>query len=90
MRFGTDRYTLKGVRQNQTFSINIATPEHVEARIKDGPARGIVGLKTRSLKEIYEERAPLYTRYADVIVAAGEKSQEQIADEIVAHYLQPG
>ena len=34
----------------------------IEKRIRNAATRGIVGLKNRSLKEIYDERRPLYQK----------------------------
>ena len=45
-----------------------ASYKNIESRISDLDTRGIVGLKAKGLKKLYEERAPLYKKYADVIV----------------------
>jgi shikimate kinase len=58
--------------------------ENIEARVKgDMHTRGIVGLKTRSLKQIYNERQPLYRQYADITIPCDSKSWEQIAEEVL-------
>ena len=49
--------------------------------------RGIVGLRNKSLRQIYEERRPLYAKYADITVNCQGKSQEQQVKEILQHYL---
>jgi len=58
--------------------------DNIEARVKANlSARGIVGLKTKSLKQIYDERLPLYARYADITVNCSDKSWKQIAEEVL-------
>jgi shikimate kinase len=54
----------------------------IEKRIRNLATRGIIGLKTRSLKEIYEERSPLYQKYADVIIKPAGKSLDGLLEEI--------
>lgn len=39
--------------------------ESIEKRIPNLDTRGIIGLKTKTLKELYNERLPLYQKYAD-------------------------
>jgi len=40
----------------------------IEKNITNVNKRGIVGLKNRTLKELFEERLPLYKRYADMVI----------------------
>jgi len=61
--------------------------DNIEARVKaDMSERGIVGLKTKSLKQIYDERRPLYARYADITVNCAGKTWKQIAEEVLRQY----
>jgi shikimate kinase len=55
----------------------------IEKRIRNASTRGIVGLKNRSLKEIYDERRPLYQKYADVVVKSAGKKLYGVVTEIV-------
>ncbi len=55
----------------------------IEKRIKNAAVRGIVGLKSHSLKEIYEERRPLYEHYADMIVKSGGRDLKRLVREIM-------
>jgi len=58
--------------------------DNIAARVKgDRLDRGIVGLKTKSLKQIYDERQPLYAKYADITIDCAGKSWEEIADEVL-------
>ena len=61
--------------------------ENIEERITSMSTRGIVGLRNKSLRQIYDERRPLYSRYADITINCQDKSQDQLAEEILQHYL---
>ena len=61
--------------------------DNIESRVRtDMFERGIVGLKRKSLKQIFDERQPLYRKYADIIIPCDGKSWEQIAEEILRLY----
>ena len=60
--------------------------ENIEGKITNASARGIVGLRNKSLRQIYDERRPLYFRYADITLNCQVKSQGQIAGEIRHRY----
>jgi len=62
--------------------------ENIEKRLKNAPTRGIVGLKSKTLREIYCERQPLYARYAELTVGIRGKTKEQVVSEILKH-MQP-
>lgn len=56
--------------QERTRIIYLEVPfSTIKDRI-DGIPRGIVGFPERTLAEIYEERVPLYEKYADITVDA--------------------
>jgi shikimate kinase len=59
------------------------TFENIKKRLGNAPTRGIVGLKTKSLRHIYDERRPLYARYADVTVDVSGKSKREVVSEII-------
>ena len=56
--------------------------ENISARIPEADRRAIIGIKTKSLREIYDERVALYARYAHITVDCRDKSMESIAAEI--------
>jgi shikimate kinase len=62
--------------------------ENIEKRLTNTSTRGIVGLRSKPFREIYEERRPLYLKYADITIDCQDKSQEQLAKEILHHYLE--
>ncbi len=53
--------------------------ENIEGKLTNASARGIVGLRNKSLRQIYDERRPLYLKYADIILKCQGKSQSQIS-----------
>jgi len=57
--------------------------ENIKERLTSVITRGIVGLRDKSLRQIYDERRPLYSRYADITVNCQGKSHDQLAREIL-------
>ena len=62
--------------------------ENIEKRLKNASTRGIVGFRRRSLREIYDERWPLYSLYADITIDTAGKSPEQVVKEIIDRRLE--
>jgi len=58
--------------------------EVVEARLRDVPPRAIIGLGQKSLRQLYDERSPLYAEHSDYIVDTHERSLGQVLDAIVS------
>lgn len=53
-------------------------------RLPNARKRGIVGLRDRSLKELFEERMTLYRKYADFsIKLKGKENINEIAEKII-------
>lgn len=59
---------------------------NIEAKLVGGLDRGIVGLRYKTLRQIYEERRPLYFKYADITIDCREKEQDEIVAEILRQY----
>jgi len=57
--------------------------ENIKERLTSVITRGVVGLRDKSLRQIYDERRPLYSRYADITVNCQGKSHDQLAREIL-------
>jgi len=55
----------------------------IEKRLTNKKTRGIVGLKSKSVRELYEERTPLYKKQADVAIDCFNKSNNQVVNEII-------
>jgi shikimate kinase len=72
------------LKKNTTLVYLADCYDNITARVEgDRLDRGIVGLKTKSLKQIYDERKPLYAKYADITIDCAGKSWEEIADEVL-------
>ncbi|MBU2536076.1 MAG: shikimate kinase [Chloroflexota bacterium] len=61
---------------------------NIEAKLVGGLDRGIVGLRYKTLRQIYEERRPLYFKYADITIDCRRKEQDEIVAEILKQYRQ--
>ena len=57
--------------------------EHIKKRISNLESRGIIGLKTHSFKDLYEQRTPLYEDYAQIKVKAFPFISETIINNII-------
>ncbi len=51
-------------------------------------SRGIVGLRDKSLRQVYDERKHHYSNYADITVNCKGKSPEELSREILTHFLE--
>ena len=60
--------------------------ETIADRLGDLQQRGVALKDGWGLKELYEERIPLYEKYADLIIDCEEKSIRQITEEIAGAY----
>ena len=78
------------LKQNSVLVYLKDSLENIEAKLTGEWDRGIVGLKNKSLRQIYDEREPLYSEYADITVNCHGKSQDQLAEEILDHYSSLG
>ncbi len=60
----------------------------IARRLPNARKRGIVGLRDRSLKELFEERMVLYEKYADFsIKLKGRENIQEITEKIVELYF---
>ena len=66
----------------QMFYLHVPYGE-IDKRLKNIKTRGIVIKKGSSLKDIYEERVPLYMKYADKTVDCSNKNIEDCVGEII-------
>ncbi len=75
------------LKHNSTLVYLDDSFENIEQRLTGVSTRGIVGLKRKSLRQIYDERRPLYSKYADITVNCKNKSEDELAEEILHHFL---
>ena len=57
--------------------------EEIQKRLSNITTRGIVIKKGSSLKDVYEERVPLYTKYSDKILDCSNKDIEHSVSNII-------
>ena len=60
--------------------------EELEWRLGDLDERGVVMRPGQTLLDLYEERIPLYEKYADITIDCTQKSIRQVVMEIVNGY----
>ena len=60
------------------------------ARIRDFGTRGLSKSPGQSLADLYEERLPLYRRYADLVVKCGKLTHEEVCAKIIEELGVPG
>ena len=60
--------------------------ESITDRLGDLQQRGVALKEGFGLKELYEERIPLYEKYADVVIDCEDKTIRQITEEIAQSY----
>lgn len=56
--------------------------ETIEKRVANAKKRGVVLKDGQTLRNLYEERAPLYEKYADVVIDAERPSPEDVLVEV--------
>lgn len=57
--------------------------ETISGRLSDIKHRGVVLKKGQNLKNLYEERVPLYEVYADIIISEEQLNVEQTIEKIL-------
>ena len=60
--------------------------EEVEQRLGDLNARGVTLQPGQTLRDLYEERTPLYEKYADLIIDCSRKMLRDVVAEIAERY----
>jgi shikimate kinase len=63
--------------------------DEIERRLTNITTRGIVMRTGNSLKDVYDERIPLYMKYSDSMVNCMNKEAEQCVSEIIASLSTP-
>jgi shikimate kinase len=55
----------------------------LEARVRDLYTRGLAKRPDQSFRELFEERVPLYEKYADVTITCGRLTHEEVCARII-------
>ena len=76
---------MKSLKTNGIAVYLKVEPQELEKRINNIHTRGIAMKDGTTIAELYAERAPLYEKYADVIVNCTNLTPEQCVDEIMKH-----
>jgi shikimate kinase len=74
------------LKENGIFVYLYLSFEEMEHRLQNIASRGIALGPGKSLKDLYEERTPLYKNYADVTIDGTGKGIEQVIEAILAIY----
>lgn len=78
--YGTE--AMEHLRRNGTVVYLKLSCEELKLRLGDLNERGVTLRPGQNLEELYEERCPLYEKYAHLTVECGEKMLREIAAEI--------
>ncbi|MDV0446194.1 Shikimate kinase [Methanosarcinaceae archaeon Ag5] len=82
---GSVIYSEKAMKHLQSLGtivyLNVSFPE-IMRRIQNISTRGIALHDGQSLEDLYEERRPLYEKYADITVDGDKKTVEEMVTEI--------
>lgn len=90
---GSAVYSEKAMRHLQNSSAIIFLKvgfKELTRRIHNYETRGIAGPEQQSFQELYDERQPLYEKYADVVIDCANLDQDEIALEIAKTHHQKG
>jgi shikimate kinase len=72
--------------QEASFIIFLDVPlDILQNRLENKETRGIVRLKKKSLETLYQERVPLYKKYADLVISCNDHSPDEIIKVILPH-----
>lgn len=74
---------MKKLKEDGVIVYLKVSPDELRNRIKNIHTRGIAMKEGTSIFELYEERAPLYEKYADIIVECDGKTAEECVDLII-------
>ena len=74
---------MKNLKKNGLCVYIKLSPEEIKSRIKNIKTRGIAMKKGTTIDDLYLERAPLYEKYADVIIETSTFSVEESVEKIL-------
>lgn len=81
------REAMKHLREIGTVVYLRLSCESIAERLGDLKERGVTLREGQTLQELYDERVPLYERYADVTVDCEKKAIREIVAEISAKVI---
>lgn len=83
---GSAVYSETGMKRLKQIAIVVylkADFATIQGRLKETKNRGVVIKNGQTMRELYDERCPLYERYADIIIDVDGKSLEDVAQMLV-------
>lgn len=83
---GSVVYSDKGMARLKTLGDVVylkLSYDEIEKRVQNITTRGLVLAKGKTLKDLYEERFPLYEKYADLTIECDGLTIEEIISKIV-------
>ncbi len=73
---------MKKLKENGVAVYLRLTPDEIEKRINNIHTRGIAMKEGTTISQLYDERAPLYEKYADLTLDCANRTAEECVDEI--------
>ena len=61
--------------------MNVSLDE-IKSRLDNISTRGVAATKNQTIDDIYNERSPLYLRYADIVLDLKDSNVEQTVEKI--------
>lgn len=74
---------MRHLKENGTVLYLKLPYEELERRLSDIRGRGVVLREGQTLRDLYEERVPLYEKYADITVDENQLNVEQTIEKIM-------
>ena len=74
---------MEKLKENGIIVYLKVSPDELQKRITNIHTRGIAMKEGTTISQLYEERAPLYEKYADITVACDGKTAEECVDLII-------
>ncbi len=75
---------MEKLKENGVVVYLKVSPEELQKRIKNIHTRGIAMKEGTTISQLYEERARLYEKYADIIIECDGKSAEECVDLVIS------
>lgn len=69
---------MKHLKENGVLVYIKLSLDEIEKRLTNLSVRGVVGAADKSLDELYDERTPLYEKYADAVIEADRLSTDGV------------
>lgn len=73
---------MKNLKSNAKTVYLKLDPMEIESRIKNIKTRGIAMKEGTTIADLYDERTPLYEKYADIIFDCNQKEIEQCVSQL--------